>query len=72
VKRSGRDEPMWVLIHMCMEAMLVISLYRYPYLKLAKMLCLIISYVFSSTKLENKRAEQVGQVNGWPKQRIHM
>jgi hypothetical protein len=26
VKRSGRDEPMWVVIHMCMEAMLGISL----------------------------------------------
>jgi hypothetical protein len=41
-----------------MEAMLGISLYKYPYLKLAKMICLIIAYVFSSTKLE-KRAEQV-------------
>jgi hypothetical protein len=60
VKRSGRDEPMWVAIHMCMEATLGISLYSYLYLKLAKMLCfLIISYVFSLTKLENKRAEQV-------------
>jgi hypothetical protein len=27
VKRSGRDEPMWIVIHMCMEAMLGISLY---------------------------------------------
>jgi hypothetical protein len=39
VKRSGRNEPMWVEIHMCMEAMLGIPLYSYPYLKLAK-LCL--------------------------------
>jgi hypothetical protein len=31
---------MWVVIYMCMEAMLGISLYSYPYLKLAKMLCL--------------------------------
>jgi hypothetical protein len=48
---------MWVAIHMCMEAMLGISLYSYPYLKLAKCyVFLIISYVFSSTtKLENKR-----------------
>jgi hypothetical protein len=29
VKRSGRDEPMWVAIHKCMEAMLGISLYSY-------------------------------------------
>jgi hypothetical protein len=40
VKRSGRDEPMWVAIHKCMEAMLGISLSSYLYLKLAKMLCL--------------------------------
>jgi hypothetical protein len=39
VKRSGRDESFWVVIHMCLEAMLVISLYNYPYLKLAKMIC---------------------------------
>jgi uncharacterized membrane protein len=58
--RSGRDEPMWGVIHMCMEAMLGISLYSYLYLKLAKILVfLIVSYVFSSTKLKNKRAEQV-------------
>jgi hypothetical protein len=40
VKRSGRDEPTWVAIRMCMEAMLGISLYSYLYLKLAKLLCL--------------------------------
>jgi hypothetical protein len=44
---------MQVVIHMCMEAMLGISLHSYLYLKLAKMLCLHInSYVFISTKLE--------------------
>ena len=32
VKRSGRDESIQVVIHMCMEAMLRISLYRYPFL----------------------------------------
>jgi hypothetical protein len=59
VNRSGRDEPIQVVIHMCMEAMLRISLYSYPHLKLAKTyVFLIIAYVFSSTKLE-KRAEQV-------------
>jgi hypothetical protein len=58
VKRSGRDEPMWVAIYKCMEAMLGISLYSYPYLKLAKCcVFLIISYVFSSKTLKNKRAE---------------
>jgi hypothetical protein len=38
VKRSGRDEPMWVAEHMYMEGTLGISLYRYLYLKVAKML----------------------------------
>jgi hypothetical protein len=59
VKRSGRDESVWVAVHMCMEAMLGISLYIYLYIKLAKTLCLIISYVFSSTKLE-KQEDRTG------------
>jgi hypothetical protein len=51
---------MWVAIYKCMEAMLGISLYSYLYLKLAKRyVCLNICYVFSSTKSENKREEQV-------------
>jgi hypothetical protein len=71
---------MWVATHKCMEATLGISLYTCLYPKLAKTLCfLIISYVFFSTKLENKRAEQVLPGN-WgvevtgkrPKQYIHM
>jgi hypothetical protein len=37
VRRSGRDEPIWVVIHMCMEATQEISLYSYLYLELAKM-----------------------------------
>jgi hypothetical protein len=41
-----------------MEAMLGISLYSYLYLKLAKTLVFLISYVFSSRKLENKRVER--------------
>jgi hypothetical protein len=40
VKRSGRDESTRVVIHLCMEAMLGISLYSYLYLKPAKTLCL--------------------------------
>jgi hypothetical protein len=59
-----QDEPMWVAIHKCMEAMLGISLYTYLYLKLAKMYAFpIISYVFSSTKSENKRVDQVLLIN---------
>jgi hypothetical protein len=37
VKRSGRDKSVWVVIHMCMEVMLGLSLYSYPYLKLTKL-----------------------------------
>jgi hypothetical protein len=32
VKRSGRDESVRVVIHLCMETILGISLYSYPYL----------------------------------------
>jgi hypothetical protein len=32
VKRSIRDESIWVVTHQCMEVMLGISLYSYPYL----------------------------------------
>jgi hypothetical protein len=57
-KRSGRHKPMWVATHMHVEAMIGISLYSYLYLKLAKLyVFLIVFYVFSSTKLKNKRAE---------------
>jgi hypothetical protein len=46
-KRSDRDEPMWVPIHMYMEAVLGISLYSYLYLKLAKTLSFLLSVMFS-------------------------
>jgi hypothetical protein len=62
VKRSARDEPMWVAIYICVEIMLGISLYSYFYLKLGKKthyVFFIISYVSSSTKSKNKRTEQV-------------
>jgi hypothetical protein len=54
VKRSGRDEPRRVVIDTCMEAMLEIFISN----KQKRCVFLMISYVFSSTKLEN-RAEQV-------------
>jgi hypothetical protein len=40
VKRSGRDESIRVVIHLCMEAILGISLHSCLYLKIAKILCL--------------------------------
>jgi hypothetical protein len=85
VKRYGRDEPMRVVIYMCREAMLGISLYRYPYLKLAKTLCL--SYYCLSSLQQNWRKGLnrfclevesgggpggVGKGERWPKHCIHI
>jgi hypothetical protein len=56
-----------------METTQGISLYSYLYLKLAKMPCFSLLPGFSSTKLENKRGEQVlpggreGGESRWPK-----
>jgi hypothetical protein len=47
VKRSGREEPMWVAIHKCMEAIIRIFLYIYLYFKLAKQICLSYYLLFS-------------------------
>jgi hypothetical protein len=55
VKRSGKDEPMWVAIHMCEEAPLEVSLYSYLYVKLEKSYTFItVFYIFSPMKSENK------------------
>jgi hypothetical protein len=65
VKRSGRDEPMWVVIHQCMEATLGISLYNYLNPKLAKMICL---FYYLLCFLFNKIKEQeggTGSVRKW-------
>jgi hypothetical protein len=56
VKRSGRDESIWVVIHLGMEAMLGISLYSYPYLNLAKMLSFLL--LLMSTLQQNWRKGQ--------------
>jgi hypothetical protein len=60
VKRSGRDEPMWVAIHMYMEATLGVSLYSNLYLKLAKMLYL--SYYLLSLLFNEIREQEEQQV----------
>jgi hypothetical protein len=60
VKRTGRDEPVGVVIHVYMETTQGISLCSYLYLKLAKMPCFsFMFYAFSTTNLANKRVEQV-------------
>jgi hypothetical protein len=51
VKRFGREEPMWIVIHMCIEAFLGISRYCYLYLKVAKMLHLFYFLCFLSNKI---------------------
>jgi hypothetical protein len=76
-KKSGRDEPMWVAIHMCIEAMLGISLYSYLYLKLAKMLSFLLSLMFSLQQNwrtgKSRFCLEVGEVGRkWPKQCIHI
>jgi hypothetical protein len=54
---------MWIAIHLCMEAMLGISLYSCPYLKLANMICLsyyLLCFLF------NKIGEQeAGTGSAW-------
>jgi hypothetical protein len=62
VKKYGRNEPLWVIIHMCMEAMLEIFLYSYPYLNIAKTLCL--SY-FCLCLLFNKIGEEGRTCSAW-------
>jgi hypothetical protein len=54
-----RNEPVWITIHIHMETTQGISLCSCLYFKLVKTLSLIIFYFFSSTKSENKGAEQV-------------
>jgi hypothetical protein len=74
-----RVEPMWVVIHMCMEATLGISVYSYLYLKLAKMLCLsyyLLCFLFNKIREQKGRtgsAQKWGLGMGrWSKQCIYM
>jgi hypothetical protein len=62
VKRSGRNEPMWVAIHKCLETTLGISLYSYLYPKIAKTICL--SYYLLCFLL-NKIREKGKTVSTW-------
>jgi hypothetical protein len=56
VKRLGRDELMWVAIHICMETTQGISLYSYLYLKLAKVPCFY--YFLYFFLLQNQRTRE--------------
>jgi hypothetical protein len=58
VKRAGRDEPIWVTILTCMEAMLGISLHSHLYPKLAKTLYLsyyLLCFLFNKIKEKEGR-----------------
>jgi hypothetical protein len=58
VKRSGRDELIWVVIHICMVTTVGIYLYSYLYLKLAKTLAyFLLSLTFS--------IQQSWRTKGW-------
>jgi uncharacterized membrane protein len=80
VKRSGSDESMWIIIHMCMEATLGVSLYSYLYLKLAKIVCLscyLLCFLFN--KIGYERVEWVlpgssgkAEEERWLEQHKHM
>jgi hypothetical protein len=62
VMRSGRNEPLWVAIHKCMEAILGVFLYSYLYLKLAKMTCLsyyLVQFLFNKIREEEGRTDSV-------------
>jgi hypothetical protein len=57
VKRSCKNEPIWVAIHKCMEAIPGISLYSYLYPKLAKMLSFLLSVMFSLQQNQRTRGQ---------------
>jgi hypothetical protein len=81
MKKSGRDEPVWVAIHKCMEAMLGISLYSCLYPKLAK-ICLsyyLLCFLFNKIKEEGRQVlprsrgfGDVGDGGRWHNQCTHM
>jgi hypothetical protein len=56
---TGRDEPIGVAMHLCIETTEGNSLCNYLYLKLIKASCFSFYLLCFSTKSVNKRAEQV-------------
>jgi hypothetical protein len=72
VKESSRDEPMQVVIHMCMEAMLGISLYSYLYLKLSPIFSLQQNWRSGQNRFFLEVMGGWGREERWPKQHIHI
>jgi hypothetical protein len=66
-RESSRDEPIWVVIHMCMVT-LGISLYSYRYPKLAKTLCLSyyrLCFLFNKVREEERGIGSAWKLGGW-------
>jgi hypothetical protein len=58
MKRSGRDEPTWIVIHIYMETAQGISLYSCLHLKLTKILCFsFLSYMFFHQQNQRSRGQ---------------
>jgi hypothetical protein len=79
VKRSGRDESILVIIHMCVETTQGISSIAIPIFKLAKMLCLfyyclclLFNKIPGSEGDGREREGAGGRWEKWPKQCMHM
>jgi hypothetical protein len=66
VKSSGRDETVWVIVHIHMEATLGISLYSYLYLKLAKntVFLVICCFLFYKTVEKSRFCLEAGDGDG--------
>jgi hypothetical protein len=76
VKKSGRDDPLWVIMHMCMKTILGISLYNYLYPKLLKVICLsyyLLHFLSNKIGEEDRTGSALKWVGRrWHKQFIHM
>jgi hypothetical protein len=74
VKRSDTDEPVWVVKHIYKETAEEISLYSYPYLKLAKTPSLsyyLLCFFFNECGEQEGRTGSTRRWSGggerWPK-----
>jgi hypothetical protein len=63
VKRSGRDEPIWVAKHIHLETTQRVSLYSYPNLDLVKAACFscyLLCFFFNKI-----REQEGGTISAW-------
>jgi hypothetical protein len=64
VKRTGRDEPIGVIIHICMKTIQGISLCCYLYFKPAKMPCFFFYLLCFFTYKIGEREGRTGSAQG--------